>query len=46
MLVENDGQSGHIENFATIDLPLATPGSIVDVIVTGHDGTRLTGVIA
>ena len=42
-LIENNGVSGHIENFATIDLPLTTPRSVIDIIVTGHDGNRLTG---
>ena len=43
VLVENNGISGHIENFAMMNLPPAVPGSVLDVVVTGHDGNRLSG---
>ena len=46
VLVENNGMSGHIESFATIDLPRATPGTVIDVMVAAHDGDRLTGHVA
>lgn len=44
LLVERDGHSGHIDNFARtrIDAP-ETPGSIVAVEITGLDGATLIG---
>ena len=44
LLVERDGQSGHIDNFARarIDTP-ETPGTILPIAITGLDGATLIG---
>jgi threonylcarbamoyladenosine tRNA methylthiotransferase MtaB len=41
VLVERDGVSGHIENFASVSLPPCSPGSIQTVQITGTHGDRL-----
>ncbi|MDB5572753.1 MAG: hypothetical protein JWN93_3936 [Hyphomicrobiales bacterium] len=40
VLVERGGL-GRAEDFTPVAMPGAAPGSIVDVTVTGHDGTKL-----
>jgi threonylcarbamoyladenosine tRNA methylthiotransferase MtaB len=41
VLVERDGITGHIENFAPVTVSPSTPGSIQTARVTGTDGERL-----
>jgi threonylcarbamoyladenosine tRNA methylthiotransferase MtaB len=43
VLVERDGISGHIENFAPVTVPPSVPGSIETIRITARDGERLTG---
>lgn len=47
VLVERGGTSGHAENFATVHLAApATPGSIVDVMITHSDEAVAYGSVA
>lgn len=41
VLVERDGVSGHLPNFARITLPPSPPGSIVSVMIAGRAGDTL-----
>jgi threonylcarbamoyladenosine tRNA methylthiotransferase MtaB len=45
MLVEGDG-TGHSDNFAPVKVEGRQRGEIIEVRLTGHDGTHLTGVAA
>jgi threonylcarbamoyladenosine tRNA methylthiotransferase MtaB len=46
VLVERNGTTGHIENFAPVTIEATTPGSIQTICVTDHDGERLFGRLA
>ncbi len=45
ILVERD-RMGRTEGFTVAEIEMGQPGEIIEAVITGHDGTRLTAIAA